>query len=196
MAEEYDSDLEGKDESVIIHDETTNNQQTSKKRSFHEMEDNDNDNNYSAKHSNKKPKLDHPSNDDIDAFLNDSDDDDEDSDLDEQEEDITIDKESMLYQEVEFELKDIHDLYYHEVKDILAATEWDQKKLNVVQLTDTIIKQEEIGGVLLSENSVLGFITLLSFKKYLLSINYNLFMENSVFFLRLFAEYSNFNNCS
>merc|ERR1712048_760309 len=52
------------------------------------------------------------------------------------------------------------------VEDILAATGWDQKKLNVIALTDAVIKQEEVGGVLIADQSVLGFITLLSFKKH------------------------------
>eukprot|EP01083_Nonionella_stella_P094643 265609_1 len=162
---EYDSDLEGKEEQITIHDGSqSNTTNSSKKRKFHEMEDDDN--HYSAKHSkNKSQKLDHESNDNVNDFLNDSAS--EEDDIDEsQQEDITFDDTSTLIQHVEFELKDMEESYYHEVKDILAATEWDQKKLNVVQLTDIIIQQEEIGGVLLSQTAVLGFITLLSFKKY------------------------------
>eukprot|EP01084_Bolivina_argentea_P229006 386627_1 len=142
---EYDSDLEGQEEHITIHgDAGSHTTKISKKRTFHEMEDNDN--HYSSKHSNSKSqKFDHESNDDINAFINDSDDSDDNDIQQSDNEDIKFTDNSGSYQDVEFEIKDMDETYYHEIKDILSATEWDQKKLNVVQLTDTIINQQEIG---------------------------------------------------
>lgn len=166
MAEEYDSDLEGEQEQIQIHDGSQSVNKQSKKRSFNEMQENDTHYNSDNHSKSKLAKLDDAANEDLDSFLNDSDDDENDETDEEQADDIVLNTESTLIQDVEFEIKDIAETYYHEIKDILAATEWDQKKLNVIQLTDIIIKQEEIGGVLMSEQSVLGFITLLSFKKH------------------------------
>ena len=74
---------------------------------------------------------------------------------------------------IDFEMKDMYDGYYHEIRDILGATDWDQKKLHVSNLADVIVKQEEIGGVLMSDTSVLGFITILSFKKHLYVLQFH-----------------------
>ena len=171
---EYDSDLEGKAEEIIVHNEVESNTQAiSKKRRFSEMEDDNDrtDNNDSCNHSaTKKQKLDSQ---DIDGFLadcddEDSDEDDSDSNSDEEYDDeITLVPKSSMIENVEFELKDMNETYYHGIQSILCATDWDPNKIHMTRLTNTIVEQEEIGGVLLSENSVFGFITLLSYKKYL-----------------------------
>jgi len=193
---EFDSDLEENDESVIIHNEeqtviTHPSSTPKKKRAFNEIEHAEHDD---LSPPTKVAKLNgthnHKASNDLDSFLEDSNDDlDEDQDDEEEEEDedddlsatkedgfqtdgviegisLNADAHSMLTQEVEFEVKDIYEGYYHEVRDILAATDWDQKKLHVGMLADTVVKQEEIGGVLMSQDSVLGFITLLPLHKY------------------------------
>ncbi|ETO18510.1 hypothetical protein RFI_18755, partial [Reticulomyxa filosa] len=57
--------------------------------------------------------------------------------------------------------------FYTQIRDILAATDFDQKKLKVSLLTETITKQEEVGGVLVNDEAVFGFITVLSLTKHL-----------------------------
>ena len=64
---------------------------------------------------------------------------------------------------VEFTMVDMNASFYHEVRDILSATDWDQQRLHVGLLADTITKQMEVGGVLTaSETAVIGFISVVS----------------------------------
>ena len=124
---ECDSDLEGNQQEITIHDDDNDMNgkvlipinKESKKRTFSEM-NNDNDH-YTANHSNhKQQKL-------IDDFLDDDDFDDDDEENENEDDGIIINKESSLIQNVEFELQDIRDSYYHEIKDMLSASDWDQK---------------------------------------------------------------------
>ena len=128
----------------------------------------------------------------LDSFLNQSEsenesdgDGDEDSDLekdsesdneseneqDDDEEDevanLVVDGKFTREETVDFEILDIHQGYYHHIKNMLGATGWNQNKLHVGLLSDTIVAQEEIGCAISVGKSIMGFMTLLSFRKYL-----------------------------
>ena len=189
--EDVDSDLEDGDEHITVHakkrsyqemtKESTSSLKKTESATDPAMERTDH---YDTNHSRSKiqkleAELMEMAN--LDSFLNHVEsehDEDEDSDLEkllneeeeEEEEvdntDLVIDGDFAIQQSVDFELMDIHQGYYHQIRDMLGATDWDQRKLRVVELSDAIVSQEEIGCVIVSGDSVLGFMTVLSFKKY------------------------------
>ena len=181
---DIDSDLENGQQNVKIHDIING-----KRKRGHNHDINGDINEPEL----KKPKID----DNVNSFLEDKNDDDnsEDSnDNDSNSNDGVIqeygiemnandDNSDIIEDNVDFEMMDMYDKYYNNIFDLINASDWDKKKLHSDMLTDIIVKQEEIGGVLVSNESILGFITCLSYKQYFehLSLGHiKRFLENKI----------------